>query len=252
MEFLKNIKLERPIVFYDLETTGTNPSLDKIVSIGCVKINVDGSTESKYTLVNPTIPIPSGASAVHNIRDEDVVGKPTFQQLSKAMYAFFEGCDIAGYNSNRFDNALLQEEFFRCGIDFPNPQNVLSIDAYTIFTKFEKRDLASALKFYCNEKMEDAHNAEADNKATIKVFGGQLDKYDELKGKSVKELSELCKDDNRADWAGRIIKDENGEYVFNFGNAIGTKVKDNRSFANWCLTKDFPETFKNLLRKILE
>lgn len=252
MEFIKDLKLERPLVFFDLESTGLNIATDRICSIGCVKFNPDGSNESKYMLINPTIPIPKEASDVHGITEEKIKDSPTFKNVSKAMYAFFEGCDLSGYNSNHFDNALLYEEFYRCGYDFPNPENVLSIDSCTIFKKFEKRDLASALKFYCGKEMQNAHNAEADNNATIEVFQGQLNKYPELQGKTVKELSDFCKQDNRVDWAGRIIKDENGDYVFTFGNAKGTKVKDNKSFANWCLTKDFPETFKNLLRKILE
>jgi DNA polymerase-3 subunit epsilon len=167
------------------------------------------------------------------------------------MYEFFNGCDLAGYNNSHFDNGLLQEEFFRCGINYPKPEDVMSVDACAIFKKFEKRDLSSALMFFCGKEMQDAHNAEADNNATIEIFEGQLNKYSELQGKTVKEISDFCKMDNRVDWAGKIIKDENGEYVFNFGKVKGCKVKNERGFANWVMDKDFPESFKELLRKIL-
>ncbi len=252
MEFLKHITLDRPIVFYDLETTGVNIATDKIVSISAKKINPDGSIESKYSLINPLIPIPPASTEVHKITNEMVKESPSFKNISKAMYDFFDGCDVAGYNLDNFDNGLLHEEFYRCGYDFPNPEKVSSIDAFTIFKKYEKRDLASALRFYCGKEMVDAHNAEADNSATIEIVGGQLERYDELKGKTVKELCDSLKTENRVDWAGRIIKDDKGDYVFNFGSAKGTKVKDNKGFAKWCLDKDFPESFKDLLRKILE
>ncbi len=251
MNILGNLKLERPICFYDLEATHLEISKSRIISIGTLKIYPDGSSESKYKLINPTIPIPPESTAIHNISDEDVKDSPTFKNVAKAMHEFFEGCDIGGYNNNSYDNQLLQEEFFKCGFDFPNPERVLSIDACTIFKKFEKRDLASALKFFCGKEMENAHNAEADNNATVEIFSGQLNKYSELQGKTVKELSDFCKQDNRVDWAGRIIRNENGEYIYNFGTAKGTKVKENVGFGNWVFGKDFPETFKELIRKIL-
>ncbi|HWY12335.1 MAG TPA: 3'-5' exonuclease [Bacteroidia bacterium] len=251
MDFIKDLKLEKPIVFFDTETTGLDISSDRIISLSVFKFNVDGSREHKQVLINPTIPIKKEAYDVHGISDKDVENCPTFQKLAKSMYTFFEGCDVGGYNNSFFDNQLLQEEFARCGYDYPSPESVQSIDVCTIFKKFEKRDLSTAVKFYCGKEMEDAHNAEADNNATIEVFGAQLNKYEELKGKTVKELSDFCKQDNRVDWAGRIIRDENGDYVWNFGASKGQKIKDNKGFGEWILNKDFPESFKTLIRKIL-
>ena len=245
------INISKPLCFFDLETTGLNVATDKIVSIAITKLLPDGSRESKCALVNPTIPIPKEASDIHGIKDQDVSDKPTFKQLAKSMFEFVKDCDIAGYNNNGYDNALLQEEFLRCGIEFPT-QDTKSIDCCFIYKHFEKRDLSSALKYYCGETMQDAHNSQADTDATVKIFFGQLEKYPELQGKTVEELSAFCNPQNTIDWQGRIIKDKDGDYVYNFGGSRGQKVKDNVGFAEWCLGKDFPESLKSLLRSILK
>ena len=250
MEIAEILKLDKPICFFDCETTGLNVAQDRIVSISVIKIMPDSSIEKKYSLINPTIPIPKECSDVHGITDDMVADKPLFKNLAKGIYNFMKDCYIGGYNNNFYDNAILQEEFFRCGIDFPN-EEVLSVDACQIFKSMEKRDLTSAVKFYCNEEMVNAHNSEADNEATIKVFLAQVLRYDELRDKTIPEIAQFCKVDNRVDWQSKIVRDADGDYCYNFGNSKGQKVKDNVGFAKWILEKDFPETLKNLLRKII-
>jgi len=245
-----NIKLEQPIAFFDLETTGLNIATDRIVSIAITKLMPDGSKEKKYSEINPTIPIPKEASDVHGITNEMIAEAPTFKQLSKGIYEFMKDCDLVGYNNNYYDNALLQEEFNRVGIDFPN-NTINSIDACFIYKHFQKRDLSSALMYYCNESMDNFHNSEADTEATYNVFMAQIEKHPELEGKSMKELSDFCNPDKRVDWQSKIIVDKDGDYVYNFGGSRGTKVKNNLGFAEWALMRDFPASLKNLLRKIL-
>lgn len=244
-----SIELKRPLIFFDLETTGLNVATDRIVSLAITKLMPDQSIEKKYVLVNPQMAIPKEATDVHKITDEMVKDKPTFKQLSKGIHEFIKDCDLAGYNNNNYDNALLQEEFFRCGIEYPT-EDVQSVDACFIFKHFEKRDLASALKYYCNEEMENAHNSEADTNATVKIFMAQIERYPELRGKSIEEIAKLCNPDNRVDWQGKIIRDKDGDYAYNFGASKGQKVKNNLGFIDWILNKDFPATLKTLLQKI--
>ena len=166
---MKKLNLKKPIVFFDLETTGVEVAKDRIVEIGIVKLFPDGTRESKVRLINPTIPIPEEAAEVHGITDDKVKGEPTFKQLAKNLHAYLKGCDLGGYNSNRFDVPLLVEEFLRCGIEFPEPTTNM-IDVFKIFTINEQRTLEAAVKFYCDKDLEDAHSAEADINATIDVF----------------------------------------------------------------------------------
>lgn len=245
------LKLDKPLCTFDLETTELNIAKAKIVSISIFKFMPDGSVEKKYALINPQVPISKESSDVHGITDQMVVNSPTFSQLAKGIRAFMGDSYIGGYNNNFFDNALLQEEFFKCGIDYPN-ESTVSVDACQIFRKMEKRDLSAALKFYCGEEMENAHNAEADNEAAIKVLVAQVQRYEELRGKSIAEIADFCKTDNRVDWQAKIIRDSDGDYAYNFGKHNGQKIKDNLSYANWMMGSDFPDTLKALLKRIMD
>lgn len=248
-----NIKLEKPLVFFDLETTGLNVAKDRIVSISIVKANIDGTTECKSAIVNPEIPIPTVASDVHGITDDMVKDKPTFSKISKSLYAFMDGCDIAGFNNNNYDNIILCEEFNRVKLVFPNG-DVKSVDACNIFKKMEQRTLTAAYKFYCDKNLEDAHTSDVDTLATYEVFVAQVNRYEELKGKSINEIADFCKTDNRVDMAGKIIKDENGDYLFNFGKHQNQKVLKDKftiGYAEWMLSGDFSSNTKVVLRQIL-
>jgi DNA polymerase-3 subunit epsilon len=246
-----NLKLERPICFFDLETTGVSVSESRVVSISVIKLFPDGTTEGKSILVNPTIPIPKVASEIHLITNEMVIEAPSFRNISKGVLSFFEGCDIAGYNSNNFDVPILSEEFLRCGIDFPNPET-RCIDVFNIFKKKEGRDLKSAVKFYCGKELEDAHSSDADTIACKDVFLAQLEKYEDLKNMTVDELVTLSKMDNRVDFAGHIIKDADGDLAYNFGKSKGEKMKNNTGFGNWMLNQAFvTEQTKKIVRKEL-
>ncbi len=245
------LNLKRPLVFYDLETTGLDVAKDRIVSIAITKIMPDTSVEKKYTLINPQMPIPKESSAIHGITDEMVMYSPTFKQVSKSMYDFMIGCDLAGYNNNGYDNALLQEEFFRYNIEYPT-KDTKSVDSCFIFKHFNKRDLSSVLKHYCNEVMVDAHNSEADTNATVKIFMAQIESHPELIGKSIDEIHDLCNPYGRVDWGGKIVRDKDGDYAYNFGTNKGQKVKDNISYAEWIISKDFPATLKTFLKNYIE
>lgn len=246
-----NFKLDRPILFFDLETTGLNLANAKIVSLSVLKVFPDGQTEGKSAIVNPEIPIPKEASDVHGITDDIVVGKPSFQKIAKSLHSFMEGCDIGGYNSTNYDVPILCEEFMRVGIEFPN-EDVKLIDVCTIFKKMEQRTLTAAYKFYCGKELEDAHTSDADTKATFEVFMSQLEKYEELKGKTIQEIADFCKTDNRVDLAGKVVKNENGDYLYNFGKHNGQKIIDNPSYAQWMLENDFSGNTKSVLRKVLQ
>lgn len=249
-EKIKKLNLKKPMVFFDLETTGLDISSDRIVSIATSKVMPDGEIINKYTLINPIIKISKEASDIHGITNEMVKDKPQFKQIAKSLYDFMQDCYLGGYNNNFFDNAFLQEEFLRCDIEFP-PNDIVSVDACAIFKNYEKRDLSSALKFYCNKEMENAHNAEADIKATIEVFFSQMEKYEDLKGKKIEEVALIGKNEQNVDFQGRIIKDSEGDYCWNFGKAKGKKIKTELGFGDWVLMNNFPQSFKNLVSKIL-
>jgi DNA polymerase III subunit epsilon len=245
------IQLDRPIVFFDAETTGLDIAKDRIISLAIVKLFPDGTRISKNQLINPMIPISPEATAIHGITNEMLVDKPKFSQLAKSLHELMKDCYLGGYNNNFFDNPILQEEFSRCGIEFPDYSQI-SVDACSIFKFFEKRDLSSALKFYCGRDMENAHNAQADIDATVDVFLAQLTKYDELKDKSIAEVAKIGRNENWVDWQGRIVLDADGDYAWNIGKVKGKKIKKEIGFADWVLTNDFPETFKSLVRRIKE
>jgi DNA polymerase-3 subunit epsilon len=245
-----NLNFKRPIVFFDIEATGLNVNYDRIVSISVIKIHSDGTMEAKSALLNPQIPISKEATSVHGIKDEDVVNCPTFKQISKSLYNFLKGCDLAGYNNSNFDNLILFEEFLRSEIEFPD-EDVKFIDVFNIFRKMEQRNLSAAYKFYCGKELVEAHSSNSDTIATLEVFAAQLNRYEELKNKTFDEISEFSKMDNRVDLAGKIALNENGEYVYNFGKYKNTRIIDNISYAEWMLNSDFPTNTKTILNKIL-
>ncbi len=247
-----NLKLDRPLAFFDLESTSLNISDAKIVSLSVLKIMPDGSFKSKSVVLNPKIPIPKAASDIHGITDNDVKDKHSFKDISKSLLEYLKGCDIGGHNINNYDVPLLSEEFSRCQLDWPE-LDVKIIDTCNIFKKKEGRDLASALKFYCNKELEDAHSSSADTTASKDVFLAQLEKYEELQGKSIEEIHEFCKMDTRVDLAGKIIKDADGDYIYAIGKSKGVKMKNDLGFAEWMLAQDFfTKNTKDVILKIKE
>jgi DNA polymerase III subunit epsilon len=246
-----NIKLERPICFFDVESTGLDVANDRIVSISILKMFLNGETEGKSTLVNPTIKIKQDAIDIHGISDDDVKNAPTFKQISRALYDFFKDCDIAGYNSNNFDIPMLCEEFLRCGIEYPT-LDVKYIDVFNIFKKKESRDLKAALKFYCQTELENAHSSDSDTIACKNIFLAQIEMYDDLKDKTIEELMLFSKNDNRVDFSGKIILDNEGDYAYNFGKSKGNKIKNDKGFGEWMLKQSFfSKNTKATVKKIL-
>ena len=247
------LNLNKPICFFDLETTGTNPGKDKIVEIAVLKIDINNQKKEMVWRVNPECPIPEEASSVHGITDEMVKDQPIFKQISKEIYNFIEGCDLGGYNIDKFDLPLLVEEFIRSGIDVSSFVKVKTVDVQTIFFKKEPRDLSSALKFYCNKDHGNAHTALDDTLATYEVLLSQLDKYHDLEP-SVDFLSTLTKRNKNIDFAGRIIEDDNGDAIFNFGKHKGKKVKEvltkEKGYYSWMMNSDFPEYTKKVITQV--
>ena len=247
------LNLNKPICFFDLETTGTNPGKDKIVEIAVLKIDTNNQKKEMVWRVNPECPIPEEASSVHGITDEMVKDQPIFKQISKEIYNFIEGCDLGGYNIDKFDLPLLVEEFIRSGIDVSSFVKVKTVDVQTIFFKKEPRDLSSALKFYCNKDHGNAHTALDDTIATYEVLLYQLDKYDDLEP-SVDFLSTLTRRNKNIDFAGRIIEDDNGDAIFNFGKHKGKKVKEvltkEKGYYSWMMNSDFPEYTKKVITQV--
>lgn len=243
------LPLIRPLVFFDLETTGTNIVHDRIVQISALKLHPDSSQETRTRLINPEYPIPPDAIAIHGIAEADVVGQPAFRDIAASLFRFFSGCDIAGFNSNRFDLPLLVEEFARCGIQFPLP-DCKFIDVQTIFHKKEERTLSAAYKFYCNRIHTDAHDAEADVQITLEVFKSQLERYDDI-GATIDEVHRFCNPHPVVDFARYLGRNEKGEVVFAFGKYKGKQVLQERDYARWMLEGEFPEATKMVLRQII-
>jgi DNA polymerase III subunit epsilon len=246
-----NIKLTKPLVVFDLETTGVQVANDRIVEIYCIKIQPDGSEEHLHQVLNPTVPIPPEVSAIHGIWDKDVIDKPTFQEFSKTLQAFLGVCDFGGFNSNRFDFPLLAEEFYRAGVAFDT--NRKFIDAQRIFHRMEPRNLTAAYKVYCNKELTDAHSAKADTVATWEIIKAQVDYYPEIIG-DIDFLNEFSGESEFFDFARRIKRGENGEAYFNFGKYTGQKVvevfKENRGYYDWMMKGDFPENTKSVITKL--
>ena len=247
------LNLNKPICFFDLETTGTNPGKDKIVEIAVLKLDINNQKEEMVWRINPECPIPEEASSIHGITDEMVKDQPTFKHYSKEIHNFIEGCDLGGYNIDKFDLPLLVEEFIRSGIDVSSFVKVKTVDVQTIFFKKEPRDLSSALKFYCNKDHGNAHTALDDTIATYEVLLSQLDKYDDLEP-SVDFLSTLTRRNKNIDFAGRIIEDNDGDAIFNFGKHKGKKVKEilteEKGYYSWMMNSDFPEYTKKIITQV--
>ena len=247
-----NLKLKRPIIFFDLETTGVDIANDRIVEISMVKIGVDGQKIVKTRRINPEMHIPEGATEVHGICDEDVKDEPTFKQIAKSLAAFIEGCDFGGFNSNRFDLPMLVEEFLRAEVDV-NFDNRKFVDVQTIFHRKEQRTLVAAYKFYCNKDLENAHSAEADTMATYEVLESQIERYGDI-GSTVEELAEFSSHGPIVDFAGRLSLNENGQEIFTFGkyrNCVVSEIfaKD-PSYYSWLMNGDFPLYTKKKITEI--
>ena len=247
------LNLKNPIVFFDLETTGTNIVKDRIVELSYLKVFPNGKKEVKTRRINPEMPIPAESSAIHHIYDEDVKDCPTFKMVAKSLADQIEGCDLAGFNSSRFDIPLLVEEFLRVDVDIDFTKRKF-IDVQVIFHKKEPRTLEAAYKFYCDKALEDAHSAEADTLATYEVLKAQLDKYPDLANDVEKLATDFSAYNNNVDFSGRIIKNENGIEVFNFGKHKGKSVaevlKNEPSFYAWMMDSEFPRNTKQVLTKI--
>ena len=246
------LKLSKPICFFDLETTGIDITKDRIVEISILKVYPNGNKESKTWLVNPTIPIPKAASDVHGITDERVACEPTFKELAKQIHNMIKDSDLAGYNSDRFDIPLLAEEMLRAEVDF-DLGNRVSVDVQTIFHKMEQRTLSAAYKFYCGKDLIDAHTASADTNATYEILKAQLDRYDSLEN-NIKKLSEFTYRKQIADFAGFIGYNDKGEEIFTFGKHKGKRVEDifdeEPGYFGWLLSADFPLYTKKILTAI--
>jgi DNA polymerase III subunit epsilon len=246
------LKLNKPICFFDLETTGIDVAKDRIVEIAVFKVYPNGNKESKTWLVNPTIPIPPQSTAIHGISNEKVANEPTFKELSSQVYNMIKDSDLAGYNSDRFDIPLLAEELLRAGVDF-DMKNRVSVDVQTIFHKKEERTLSAALKFYCNQSLENAHTAEADTMATYEILKAQLDRYEDLPN-DIKTLSEFTSRKKAVDFAGFIALNDKGQEIFTFGknkNQLVEEVLEKEpGYYGWIQGADFPLYTKKVLTGI--
>ena len=247
-----DLKLDKPICFFDLETTGVNVSNDRIVEISVIKINIDKTEDSKTWLINPTIPIPAKVSVIHGITDEMVKDKPNFSELASEISGFIKDCHLAGFNSNKFDVPMLIEEFLRADFDF-DISTIELIDVQNIFHKMEARTLSAALKFYCDKELTDAHTAIADANATLDVLLAQLDRYSELEP-NVDFLNHFSTRKKTADFAGFLIYNKDDEICFGFGKHKGKKVneilKEEPGYFGWILNADFPRYTKKILTEI--
>ena len=246
------LNLVKPIIFFDLETTGVDTSRDRIVEISMIKVGVDGSKQIKTRRINPEMPIPAEATAVHGITDEDVKDEPTFKQIAKSLAQFIEGCDFGGFNSNRFDLPVLVEEFMRAGVDVDFKRRSY-VDVQNIFHKKEQRTLVAAYKFYCDKDLENAHSAEADTMATYEVLEAQIERYGDI-GNTIEELAAFSTHNETVDFAGRIALNDKGEEVFTFGKYKGQRVEDifakEPSYYDWLMNGDFPAYTKKIFTEI--
>lgn len=246
------LNLTRPIIFFDLETTGTNITRDRIVELSLIKIMPDGTEEERTRRLNPEMPIPAEATAIHHITDDDVKDCPTFRQIAGSLYKIFEGCDIAGFNSNKFDVPMLIEEFGRAGMVF-NVAGRRFVDVQNIFHKMEQRTLVAAYRFYCGGELTDAHSALADTRATYEVLKSQLDRYPQLEN-DIDSLAEFSRQGRNLDLAGRIVLNDNDVPVFNFGKHKGEPVEEvlrkEPAFFTWMQQRDFPRNTIDVLLQL--
>ena len=267
--------LERPLVFFDLETTGTDVATDRIIEMAFIKVMPDGQWQVRpdqsqgqgRMLINPEMPIPPESTAIHGIGDADVKDAPTFASLSARLFRWLEGCDLAGFNSNRFDVPLLAEEFLRCNIAFKVTDRHL-VDVQNIFHTMEQRTLRAALKFYCDEELADAHEALPDIEATLKVFAEQLRRYKDhtildSKGETVgplpqnvPDIAEFGSRGRNVDLAGRFVLDDEDKVIFNFGKYRGVRLMDvlerDPGYYGWMMNGDFPRYTKLVLKEAMD
>lgn len=246
------LKLDRPIVFFDLETTGTNITDDRIVELSYIKVFPDGREESKTLRINPGRPIPPEATAVHHISDADVADAPLFGAVARELEQVFTGVDIAGFNSNRFDVPLLVEEFLRVGTQI-DMTKCRFVDVQTIFHKMEQRTLSAAYLFYCGKELDGAHSANADTRATYEVLKAQLDRYGNLQN-DIDYLAKFSTQTRNVDFAGRIVYNDKNVEVFNFGKYKGMPVAEvlarDSGYYSWIMQGDFPLNTKNVITRI--
>lgn len=251
------LNLKRPLIFFDLETTGVDPVRDKIVEISYIKVYPNGGEEERTIRINPGRHIPEEATMVHHITDEDVAGCPSFKDVARQLFKVFEGCDIAGFNSNRFDIPLLVEEFLNANPDlYLDLSRRRLVDVQTIFHKMEPRTLVAAYKYYCGKDLREAHSANADTRATIEVLKAQLDRYQDKGLKNdIDYLSEYTTTTRNADISGRIVYNDQKVEVFNFGKHKGKPVEDvflrlDPNYYDWMMKGDFPQTTKKVITQI--
>ena len=258
------LNLRNPVCFFDIESTGTNVTHDRIIEIAVIKVMPNGEIIRKSNLLNPTIPIPPESSVFHGIQDGDVKDKPTFKEVARDYARFLEGADLAGFSILKMDVPMLVEEFIRANVEFDYQKKKI-IDSQKIFHLMEKRTLAAAYRFYMEKEMEDSHTAEADTEASMQVLLAQLQKYDgqdvtDASGRKVgvirndmEVLGQLISAD-MVDLAGRMIRNEKGEEIFNFGKHKGKKVtavlKDEPAYYDWMMNGDFPQDTKRKLTEI--
>ncbi len=245
------LQLTKPLAFIDLETTGINLATDRIIEIAIVKVLPDGKRSIKRKLINPQIAIPKQSSDLHGITNEMVKDAPIFKEVAHELKQMLDGCDIAGYNSNRFDIPMLVEEFLRAEVDFDMKGRRL-LDVQNIFHKMEQRTLSAAYKFYCNKVLDGAHSAEIDATATHEILIAQLQRYPDL-GTSVESVLKLIGEETIVDFARRFIM-ENGVEIFNFGKYKGRPVaevlKVEPQYYDWMMKGDFPQYTKQKLTEI--
>jgi DNA polymerase III subunit epsilon len=262
---IMELKIKRPIAFFDIESTGTNVVKDRIVEICFYKVKPDGTAETKLRRINPGIPIPPEVTAIHGIKDEDVAHEPTFKAIARSLFDYLKDCDLAGYNSNKFDIPMLIEEFLRCDIDF-SLKNRNLIDVQNIFHKMEPRTLKAAYKFYCGKELIDAHSAEADTIATYEILLSQIQRYENTEyedhegRKSIpvindaEALFKFSYNQRNADLVGHIVYNGKGKETFNFGKYKGKTVEEVFSkepqYYDWIMNADFPLSTKNIVREI--
>ena len=246
------LSIKKPIIIFDLETTGIDISKDRIVEISIIKVMPDGKEHIKNCRINPEMPISAQSTAIHGITNDDVKNCPTFKEVAKNLAMFIDGCDVVGYNSIRFDVPVLVEEFLRVGVEIDFRKRKM-IDVQNIFHKMEQRTLSAAYKFYCKKDMENAHSAEADTRATYEILQAQLDCYPDLEN-DVNYLSKFSTRTRNVDYAGRIVLNDKDEPVFNFGKHKGKQVKvvldQEATYYSWMMNGDFTLDTKRVLTEI--
>jgi len=255
---MKNLKLDRPLAVFDLETTGIDPDKDRIIQMAIIRVEPDGRRTTFETLVNPEMPIPPESTKVHGIKDSDVQDKPTFRQICGEVEQYLKDAALGGFNSINFDTPLLMAELSRCesGLDL---RGVMQIDAMRIFHTMERRDLTAAYRFYCDEELVGAHSALADTEATLAILDAQIGRYDEVP-KEVEELHRFCNphEGKYVDRRRKFFWNDDGEAVFTFGKyknqSLNEVCKDQRGrgYLEWMLGKDFNEEVKDILRSALD